>query len=585
QALIATEDVRFYRHDGVDLFSMPRVFFKTLLLGDESSGGGSTLTQQLAKNLYPRREYGWFSLPINKIREAILAQRLEGVYSKEEILKHYLNTVPFGDNAYGIEVACRRFFSVSAADILPQDAALLVGMLKATSAYNPRTDPARSVQRRNVVLRQMYRNGVCTQAFADSLAALPVALRYQPESHNLGLAPYFRERLRQELDRWCKSYTRPDGSHPNLYTDGLKIYVTIHSRMQQYAEEAVAEHMKKVQQRFDTQWKGKSRLKESEKQVNAIWERSARYRQLKAAGASVQELDSACLRPVRMQVFTWQGPRDTLLSPRDSILHSEYMLHAGFMALDPASGHVRAWVGGIQHAFYQYDHVDSRRQCGSVFKPFVYAAALESGISPCEYISNERTTFEGYGNWAPRNADSDYGGEYSMESALTHSVNVVTVNLLMQTGIPKVTDLARRLGLQGELPESPALALGAGQASLREMVAAYAAFVNGGQHVAPLYLLRVEDADGTLLKGMEQIAVGPQVLSDSTALLIRHMLTSVVDRGTAHGLRSRFGLKGQMAGKTGTTQSQADGWFIGVTPGLAAGAWVGANNPAIHFHT
>jgi penicillin-binding protein 1A len=585
EALVSTEDLRFYRHSGSDPRSMARVAVKTLLLGESRAGGGSTLTQQLAKNLYPRTLQGWLGLPVNKTRETLIARRLERLYSKDELLMLYLNTVFWGEGAWGLGTAARRYFSKPASRLKLEESALLVAMLKGPSAYNPRREPERALARRNLVLRQMQKYGYLPARQADSLAALPLQLRFSPEHHHTGAAPYFREMLRLELERHLSGLPGPGGRPWNLYTDGLKIRVTLHSAAQAAAEQAVSEEMRKIQQRFERQWNSGSRRRTAAPILRACWEKSARCRSLKAAGASPAELDSALGTPIPMRIFTWGGPRDTLLSPYDSILHDIFILHAGFLALEPLTGQVRAWVGGIDHRFYQYDHVEARRQAGSVFKPLVYAAALEQGIPPCEYIPNDPIKLERYGNWSPENADRQYGGEYSMAGGLSHSVNIVAVNLLMQTGFEPVIRLARQAGLEGPLPESPSLALGAGEVSLREMAGVYGAFVNGGRKVSPVYLLSIEGPDGQLVGSFAQEGIGDSLMRESSAAIMAHLLSEVVDAGTASSLRTRYGLRADIAGKTGTSQSQADGWFIGASPSLVAGAWVGAEYPAIHFRS
>ncbi|MDX2246744.1 MAG: transglycosylase domain-containing protein [Bacteroidia bacterium] len=581
-ALVATEDVRFFSHDGVDTRSLIRVFFKSLILRSESAGGGSTITQQLAKNLFPRQAFALFSLPINKIREAEIAQRLEKIYSKEEIFALYLNTVSFGENVFGIEVAANRFFSTTTANLTPEQSALLIGMLKAPTTYNPRLHPEAAWGRRNVVFDQMVKYDFLEKSQGDSLRIIPLTLNYSFQSHNTGLAPYFREHLRMEMDQWCKKTFRKDGTNYNLYTDGLKIYTTLHSGMQQYAESASKNHMKALQQAFDRNWKTRNKEKITGEMVSQALRRSKRYQSLQKQGFPPVAIDSMMRVPVSMKVFTWEGAQTVEMSPHDSVLHDAFMLHCGLLAIDPQNGQVRAWVGGIDHNYFQYDHVTCLRQTGSIFKPIVYAAALEAGESPCEFISNEKTVFEAYNNWAPKNVDNVYGGEYSMQGALAHSVNVVAVNLIMKIGMEKVVEMSRRLGIKHDLPEVPSLALGAADLSLEEMTGVYSVFVNGGNFYAPAHILRIENREGHIL--LETSAIPPQrAISERTASMLTYMLESVVNEGTARSLRTRYGLKNDIAGKTGTSQSQADGWFIGATPDLVVGAWVGADDQRVHF--
>lgn len=584
-ALIATEDARFYEHDGIDYRSLMRVLFKSILLQDESSGGGSTISQQLAKNLFPRQHYMLFSLPINKIREAIIASRLEKHYSKEDILTLYLNTVPFGGNVFGIEAAIKRFFNKSAHNIKPEEAAVLVGMLKATTSYNPRLYPERAKSRRNVVLNQMAKYGYLSEDKADSIKALPLTLNYHYVTHNDGLAPYFREKLRHELDRWFREHPKEDGSTYNLYTDGLKIYTTLDTRVQKMAEKAVSKHMKELQATFLQHWKGRKPWGENNEILKRAMRRSKRYKNLLAEGKTEEEIAKVFQEPVPMSVFTWDGEVEKVMSPMDSIAYYQMFLNAGFLAARPDNGHIKAWVGGINHKFFKYDHVIATRQVGSTFKPIVYAAALENGEDPCEYISNELRTYEKYDDWSPRNADNDYEGSYSMEGALANSVNTITVDLMMRTGIDKVVDLAHRMGIRSKIPEQPSIALGTADLSLYEMLSVYTTIVNHGTYVKPVYLLSVEDRNGEVLFDFYDKPEVERALERETADMMIQMLKSVADSGTAKRLRFRYGLKNDIIGKTGTTQSQTDGWFIGATPALVAGAWVGGEDPQVRFRS
>ncbi|RME92450.1 MAG: penicillin-binding protein, partial [Bacteroidetes bacterium] len=479
QALIATEDARFFEHSGVDLRALGRVFVKSLLFKDDAAGGGSTLSQQLAKNLFPRRQYAWLGMPINKLREMFTARRLEKVYTKEELLALYLNTVPFGEGAFGIKVAAFRYFGKDPAELTLEEAATLVGMLKATTYYNPRTHPEAAMQRRNTVLLQMSRYGNLDTALVDSLQSLPLALDFRAEGHNQGTATYFREHLRQELDDILAKHLKPDGTPYNLYRDGLKIYTTIDSRLQRYAENAVVQQMPRIQARFNYDWRNKSAWSASTlaRAVSA----SRRYQQAKKRGLKQSAIDAEFAQARRMTIFDWDGGAvDTLLSPLDSIKHYLTLLNTGLLSVDPGEGVVRAWVGGIDHRFIQYDHVKARRPVGSVFKPIVYAAALQSGMMPCEYTADSLRTYPQFKNWQPRNATGKYGGAYSMAGALSKSVNTVAVELALRAGIPQVCKLARQMGIAHPIPNEPAIALGAVDADLREMVTVYATFANRG---------------------------------------------------------------------------------------------------------
>ncbi|MBV6428229.1 MAG: Penicillin-binding protein 1A [Haliscomenobacter sp.] len=584
--LIATEDARFTQHRGIDLRAMLRVLVKSILLSRESSGGGSTLSQQLAKNLFPRQNYGRFSMIVNKFKEMFTARRLEKLYTKEELLGLYLNTVPFSDNIYGVKVAAHRFFAKVPQNLNVEEAAVLIGMLKGPSLYHPVKHPERAQDRRNVVLRQMQKYGYLTPEETDSLCVIPMKLTYSVDSHSEGLATYFREHLRQELEKILRNYKKPDGTPYNLYSDGLKIYTTLDARLQRYAEQAVFEHMPQLQAVFNREWRrgdpwGKPEV------LQTMVRNTPRYKELKARGMSEKEIAKIFNEPRLMTVFSWEeGIKEVEMSPLDSVKYYLRLLNMGFLAMDPSSGAVKAWVGGIDFAHIQYDHVKSRRQVGSTFKPIVYAQALEAGIDPCQLFPNELLTYEEYENWTPENADGQYGGYYSMEGALTHSVNTVSVQLIMETGVGPVRNLAEKMGIDGAIPKGPSLALGTAEASLMDMVQVFGTIGNRGVRPEIHYLDRIETADGEVLVQFTAPAAKVRALSQQTADEMIHMLRSVVEDGTASRLRWRYGLSNvDLAGKTGTTQNQSDGWFIGITPRLVAGAWVGAESPSVHFRS
>lgn len=583
-ALVSTEDARFYSHTGVDSRSMFRVLFKSLILGNENSGGGSTISQQLAKNLFPRRRYLFFSTPVNKFKEIIIARRLEKVYTKKEILELYLNTVPMGENVFGIERAAERFFNKPAHKLKTEEGAVLIGMLKATTSYNPRLHPDRSKQRRNVVLQQMVKYGHMLQSKADSLKNLPLKINYSFIDHNDGLAPYFREQLRQELAKWCESRRNEHGQPYNLYTDGLKIYTSIHSVMQAEAEKAVARRMAMLQKVFNTHWKGRNPWQNDEQVIENAMRQSQRYKLLLEEGYSEEEIRENFEKPVPMRLFSWGKPIKKTISPLDSIRYYQQFLNTGLVSIEPGNGYVRAWVGGISHEEFQYDHVKSKRQVGSTFKPIVYAAALEKGIEPCSFFPNKQVTYAQYENWTPRNADGQYGGEYSMKGALAHSVNTVSAQLIMETGIEPTIELAHRMGVKSTLPKVPALALGAANISLLEMVSTYATIANEGKSVEPVYILQIDDRNGKTIR-KHQKTTPVRAISEETALLVTKLMQSVVEEGSAAKLRTQFGLTMDIAGKTGTTQDQTDGWFIGFTPQLVTGVWVGGEHPSVRFRT
>jgi penicillin-binding protein 1A len=572
-ALVANEDVRFYKHRGIDTRSLFRVFFKTLLMRKEGAGGGSTITQQLAKNLFPRGDHGALSMPVNKVKEMAIARRMEEVYSKDEILEMYLSTVPFGENTFGIKAAARRFFNKDPQDLCLEELSMLVGMLKGTSLYNPVLHPENALARRNVVLSQQARYGYLDMSEVDSLKLLPLKVDYHPLPHNAGIAPYFREFIRAELDRWCQERSGDGKEAYNLYTDGLKIYTTIDSRLQAYAEEAMQSHMAHLQALFDRQWEG-----------DDLWEgMTVKQLLINYDGEFRSGMDKEVKR--KMQVFTWDGLEEREYNTLDSIKHYLRLLQAGFLAMDVQTAEIRAWIGGINHEFFKYDHVMAKRQPGSTFKPLVYLEALEQEISPCEYFANDSMVYEDYDNWTPRNADRIYGGYYSMKGALVHSVNTISVDLLMQVGMDSVLELSRKAGITSPLPEVPSLALGTGAVSLFEMMKVYQAMANMGVAKDPVYINRIEDRNGRILEERLPADDGVALCSPENAALMIGMLKGVVDDGTAAGLRMKYRLDYDMAGKTGTTQNYTDGWFIGFTPSLLAGVWVGGDLQNIRFKT
>lgn len=584
-ALIATEDARFYEHNGVDYRSLMRVFFKTILLGDESAGGGSTISQQLAKNLYPRGDYRFMSLAVNKIREMIIATRLESIYSKEEILNLYLNTVPFSDNVFGIEAASAHFFSKKSIDLQVHEAALLVGSLKGNSLYNPRTNPEAALKRRDIVMHLMFNEGYITGQDLEIYTHKPISLKLTTVKQQR-FAEYFLDRISIEAKK-ILSAQHTEESEYNLYTDGLRIYTTLDKTMQRYAESALKRNMKKLQGDFNSHWKSRKPWDKNELILKRAVMATPQYKALKQEGVPESEIRSKLAEKRKMEVFTWNGPKEVEFSTLDSVKHYLMILHAGLLAVDPHTGYVKAWVGGINHQFFKYDHVNihTKRQVGSTFKPFVYATALEEGISPCQYYKASQETFvENTREWKPSNADDSYEGKYSMEGALQNSVNTISVKILEDVGVEKVIDNCKALGIESHIPPYPSIALGTPSISLFEMAGAYSVFANGGKVVEPVFLLKIEDRQGNVLWEAEENE--PQkVLSKETAMVMVEMMKGVVNEGTAVRLRKRYGLTNDFAGKTGTTQNNADGWFMGYLPDLVVGVWVGADNPAIHFRT
>ena len=580
-SLIATEDSRYWTHSGIDFRSWMRVFVKRILLQQESAGGGSTLSQQLAKNLFPRRDYWFASMLINKYREWIVASRLENVYSKEELLTFYINTVPFGENIFGLDAAADRYFSKTADQLTIEESAMLVGLLKATSYYNPRNFPDRALKRRNVVLQQMAVNGVIDSLTLDSLQALPLVLTYQRNTDSEGIALYFRNQLRPELLAWCNEHTKPNGEPYNLYTDGLRIHTTIDFGMQQFAEEAAREHLSKLQVTFDKQFQD---WEPYEAPLKEALERSPRYESLKAGGKDEETIRKIFEEKIPMKFWTWDGMKDTIASPMDSLKHYLKILQGSLIAINPKTGGVMAWVGGNDAQQFNIDYVMTPRHPGSAFKPFLYATAIDQGMDPCTFYHNELRSYSKYENWTPRNADERYGGIYSLVGALARSINTIAVQLIFDTGMDAVIQKARRMGITGEMKKVPSLALGTAEVTLMELVSAYTTFLNKGNYRPYYYISRIEDADGNILEEFKTPAT-TSVFKEETVGILNQMMANVIDRGTAASLRGTYGVKGALAGKTGTTQFQSDGLFVGMSPKFLAGVWVGCFDRRISFNT
>jgi penicillin-binding protein 1A len=584
-ALIATEDARFYEHNGLDYRSTLRVIVKSIILMDRSSGGGSTLTQQLAKNLFPRKEFKLLTIPIAKIKEILTAIRIEKLYTKNDIIELYLNTVPFGENTYGIETAALTFFNKEPSELSIDESAVLVGLLKANTGYNPRLNQKAALKRRNIVLSQMCRYAYLKNEDFEVLKKKPIQLDYHKLTHTEELAPYFREHVRQLAIKLLKDIKRPDGSSPNLYTDGLKIYTTLNAQMQIYLEKAVQEHLSQLQQLFDKQWQGKEPWKLDPNLATLQIEQSKAYQDLIEKGLTKNEAIAAMRTPRESEIFTLGGIQDTLISPLDSLLHHFKTLQTGALVMNARNGDVLAWVGGVNFKYFQYDHVMAKRQTGSTIKPIVYASALEKGVEPCDFFENDSVVYTDYDSWTPQNSSEPYGGFYSVKGALAQSINTISVKLLLQAGIDSTIELANRMGISSKLPNVPSMALGTGEVSLYDMVKSYAVFVNQGRTIEPRLIRRIEDADGNLLYADLAHEPTDSVILEVTAQQILAMLQGVVDRGTANSLRSVWKLEGDFAGKTGTTQNNTDAWFMGITPRLVAGVWVGGDNPVVRFRT
>lgn len=583
-ALVATEDARFYEHEGVDRRSMLRVLVKSILLGDESAGGGSTLTQQLAKNLYGRSSYGFLTLPVNKFKEIILATRLEEIYSKEQILELYLNTVPFSDNTYGIEAASNRFFSKKPKNLTVEESAVLIGTLKASTYYNPRLHPDNSFQRRNVVLNQMMRYGYLGEQDYDSLKVLPLKLDYNNVAND-SKAPYFLTHVKKHAKEILEEIEKEDGVPYDLESDGLKIYTTLRLDMQQYAEASIKKHMSKLQGLFDRHWGRQKPWGSNSAVFTNELKRSRSYKNLERRKLSQDSLNYYLNEKHPVSVYSPEGGVVKDMSIRDSVEYYVRLLNAGFLAMNPNNGMVLAWVGGLDYRFLPYDHVLAKRQAASIFKPIVYATALSEGAKPCDYVENNQRVYKEYDDWAPRNYNDQYGGYYSMKAALAKSINVAAVQVMFEAGLSNVINMAHQMGITSEIPNDPTISLGSASVSLYEMVQAYAVFANGGKRVNPYIITKIENSAGKVIYQKESATEDEEVLDEDVALMMNYMLKGVVDNGTATKLRSVYGLKGDLAGKTGTAQNYTDGWFIGYTPNLVAGAWVGASSPAVHFKT
>lgn len=620
EALIATEDARFYNHTGVDFKAFMRAVLK---LG--RAGGGSTLTQQLAKQIWSPQANNIFERAMQKPIEWVIATKLERLYSKDEILLMYLNQFDFLYNAVGIKSAAQVYFSTTPAELKVEESAMLVGMCKNPSLYNPVRRPQNALDRRNTVLSQMAKYGYLTEAERDSLQALPIELHYSSVDHKQGMAPYFREYLRNVLTakepkeshysewnkqqykidkyQWdnnplygfCNKTTKPDGSPYNLYQDGLRIYTTIDSRMQRYAEEAVDEHMQSLQKSFFRECKRKRNapfsISITREEIDGIMTRSMRqtdrYRGMKKAGKTEEEIRAAFNTPVEMQVFSYEGNGliDTVMSPMDSIRWLKTYLRCGFMSMDPLNGHVKAYVGGPDFAHFQYDMATmGRRQVGSTVKPYLYTLAMDEGMSPCDKVVNDSITlYDANGlPWTPRDTHAkNQGDTVTLAWGLRYSSNWITAYLMSMFTPEQLVRLMQSFGIQGQLDPVISLCLGPCEVSVQEMVDAYTTFVNKGIRTEPLYVTRIEDNNGNVLARFAPLT--HEIISETTSYKMIQMLQDVVDRGTGVRVRYKYGIKAPMGGKTGTTNNNSDGWFMGFTPSLVSGVWVGGEDRAIHF--
>ena len=632
RAVLATEDARFAYHSGIDMQGLVRVAVRTLMLGDRRQGGGSTITQQLAKNLFPREPYQNLTpfeklkkVVVFKLKEWVTAVKLERSYTKNEILAMYLNVVFYGSNAYGIRSAAKTFFNKTPAQLNLEEAALLAGIINAPTRYSPVRNPDNALARRNFVLRQMEKSGYIDEDLYQTHALLPVKLKYEQDDHNAGIATYFRERVRQmmlakkpneayyydkndytndlrewetnALYGWCNKNRKLDGSAYDIHREGLKIYTTINSRMQQYAEFALEEHLKKSLQpalNREIKWKGgriwgKDISKEQEKHLTMLAiKQTERYRTMRAGGASEDDILKAFNTPVKMTIFTWNGEEDVVMTPLDSIKYYKSFLRASFMAMDPNTGHIKAYVGGPNFRHFKYDLAyQSRRQIGSTIKPFVYTLAMQEGYLPCQLAPNVPQVFNvGDSVWSPRNASptSKDGQMVTLKWGLALSVNNISAWITKQFNPQSIADIAHKMGIRSFIPPYASIFLGTAETSLYELVNAYATFANSGIRVNPVMVTHIEDRNGNLLARFEN-AERYEAINEQTACLMTNLLQYVVDHGTAMRLRLTYDLKGAIGGKTGTTQNQSDGWFAAITPHLAAGAWVGCEDRSVHFET
>jgi penicillin-binding protein 1A len=584
-ALIATEDVRFYEHNGIDQRSLLRVVFKSILLGDASSGGGSTISQQLIKNLYPRKDHGVFSMPVSKTKEAYLATKIEELYTKEEILTLYLNTVPFGDNTYGVESAAEKFFGVQTSELQLEESAVIVGMLKASYLYNPRLFPERSLARRNTVIDQMLRYGYLTNEEAQIATQQPLALDYEPFTHDRGTAPYFRAYLQKTLEDWLVNYNDDNGTDYDLFTSGLQIATTLDINMQEMAEAAMEEHMKSLQAAFEESYGKRAPWLTNKQLLNDAMEKSLAYQRLAKQGLTRAQIEDSMGIKRKMELWDWDGTQVVEASALDSIQHYLKLLNTGMISVSPGSGAIRAWVGGINYKYFQYDHVaQAKRQVGSTFKPIVYAAALENGLEPCTYLPARAVTYENFDNWTPRNSGNiDEEKDYAVKTALAQSINSVSVRVLEEAEIYNTIELAQALGITSEIPFVPSIALGTAEIPMIEMAKAYTAFVNDGKPAQPYFIKSIKDKAGNILASFSPEVAEEPVFSAETREAMIEMMKGVVEDGTAGRLRWRYGLKNDIAGKTGTTQDNKDGWFVALTPQLVTLTWVGADDYRIGF--
>jgi len=585
QALVAIEDERFYDHSGIDLPSLFRVGIKSVLLQDKSAGGGSTLTQQLAKNLYPRRDRPKSMLAVHKVKEMIMASRLEDQYSKKEIIAHYLNTVSFGDNSFGIESASLKFFNKSTKELKLEEAAVLIGMLKATYGYNPRVFPEKSLMRRNLVLQAMVNNEFLSATANDSLSAIPLLLNYKKYDNNAGIAPYFREEVRKKLVKWSAEQ-KENGNDYNIYTDGLKVYTTLNYSMQKAAENVMQKHMKSLQAQFEKSYGKKAPWLTNKKIIDKAVRNTTRYKKLVEDGLTPAQAYDSLSHKSSMTFSNWDGETTLNASSIDSVKHYMKFLNTGSISIDAKTGAVHTWIGGIDFKNFKFDHVaQSQRQVGSTFKPIVYTAALEIGIPPCAYFSASEVAYENLKGWSPSNSgnkDEAYLN-YSMEESLSKSVNTVAVKVMEATGIENVITQAKKMGVFSKLPKQPSLALGTGEIYANELAGVYASYVNDGKAVLPYLIETIKTQNDSVLTHFEPKRARNRAFSPQTGQIMLEMMKATINSGTASRIRNTYKMNNDIAGKTGTTQNNKDAWFVALTPKLVSVTWVGLDNHEIGF--
>ena len=595
-ALIATEDERFFNHSGIDFIALLRVL-KGVITGNRNLGGGSTLTQQLAKMFFSEKPKSKLDRVKQKFKEWIIALRIERQYSKNEIISMYLNRFDFLNLAVGIESAAKIYFNTTPDSLKIEESATLVGMAKNPSLYNPLRRIEKTKERRNIVFAQMERNNFISTDQKDSLKSLPLILNFEKEDHNEGQATYFREHLRSFMSKWAQKKKEETGVIYNIYKDGLKIFTTIDSKMQLHAENAVKNHILKLQGQFYEHWKDFENAPYDttwrEGQIDTLIiipaiKRSERYRKLKLAKKDDKKIMEIFEKKTSMNVFSWDGFFDTIMSPIDSIKYYNYILHSSLISIEPASGAIRAWVGGINHKQFKYDHVkEGKRQVGSTFKPFIYATAIDQfKYSPCFKVPNVQVIFEKEKwrldeDYIPENANKKYGGELTLVDGLAQSKNTISAYLMKRVGPRKVIKLARKMGITSYLPAVPSLCLGTAEISLFEMTGAYSTFANSGIYMEPYFVSRIEDKNGVVI---ETFTNSPkEILSEDKNIVMVKLLQGVINRGSGSRLRWKYKMNNEIAGKTGTTQNHSDGWFIGFVPDLVTGVWTGADNRAVRF--